>query len=223
MPREQCGPDACGMGIVLVARGKSDKHPTEPTDENADAPPPDDDSSLTDTMEPISLERHCRGVRDGIERFLKAVGLRQPISPILSRAADLHDAGKADPRFQLWLQGANQQAWACADVLLAKSQGVDARNRARSNAARRRAGWPKHARHEALSVLMVRECKAAMDGLAEHERDLLLYLIGTHHGYGRPFWEIEKVANVLSQETPDFVECVNPRWLSPARTGRVPT
>src|ERR1019366_3060295 len=50
-------------------------------------------------------------------------------------------------------------------------------------------------------------CMAVMDGLAAHERDLLLYLIGTHHGYGRPFWELEKMSDVLSQETPDFVEC----------------
>jgi CRISPR-associated endonuclease/helicase Cas3 len=205
-PNTKAGSDACA-GIVLIARGQPRKHPAEPTDEDDDAPPPGDDSSLTGTNEPIFLDQHCRGVREGVDRFATAIRLAKPLVVILNKVADLHDAGKADPRFQLWLHSANQQAWAGADALLAKSQGVDARSRSNSNTARWRAGWPKHARHEALSVLMVQECRAALEGLADHECDLLLYLIGTHHGYGRPFWEIANDPDVLSRETPDVVEC----------------
>ncbi|MFL5341197.1 MAG: type I-U CRISPR-associated helicase/endonuclease Cas3, partial [Gemmataceae bacterium] len=73
-PNTKARSDVC-PGIVLVARGKPRKYPTEPADDNDDAPPPGDDSSLIGTKEPILLEHHCRGVRVGVDRFAKAVHL----------------------------------------------------------------------------------------------------------------------------------------------------
>ena len=46
------------------------------------------------------------------------------------------------------------------------------------------AGYPKGARHEVTSV-----AAASALGLVEsaHDKELVLHLIGTHHGWGRPF------------------------------------
>ena len=52
---------------------------------------------------------------------------------------------------------------------------------------RRLAGYPEGARHEAGSVMA-----ALALGLLDsaHDRDLVLYLIGVHHGNGRPFFPV---------------------------------
>ncbi|HXG10880.1 MAG TPA: type I-U CRISPR-associated helicase/endonuclease Cas3 [Gemmataceae bacterium] len=198
-------PDGAGPGVVLVAR-KPFKHPSEAGEEE-DAPLPGDGSSLIATAQQVSLAEHCEGVREQVERFAQGVCLDEQFTRILSRAAQLHDAGKADDRFQLWLHGADEREWLNAGGPLAKSQRLDVRNRAASEAARRRAGWPKGARHEALSVLLLQDCPAALERLQEEERDLLLYLVGTHHGRGRPFWSVAEEDDVGSREIPEFVAC----------------
>jgi CRISPR-associated endonuclease/helicase Cas3 len=62
----------------------------------------DDRSSLTLK---ISLERHSQGVRQWVERFVQACGLPETVGSDLALAAWLHDVGKADPRFQIYLCG----------------------------------------------------------------------------------------------------------------------
>lgn len=64
--------------------------------------------------------------------------------------------------------------------LLAKSRrtrGVDRRVRA----------TPAGFRHEALSVALAGK-HPAVQSLSEPDQDLVLWLIGTHHGHGRPFF-----------------------------------
>jgi CRISPR-associated endonuclease/helicase Cas3 len=68
---------------------------------------------------------------------------------------------------------------------IAKS-GLDGRNASAIEAARKRAGWPKGGRHEAASVLLARSNPDALAGLNDPE--LFEYLIGSHHGRGRPLW-----------------------------------
>ena len=90
----------------------------------------------------------------------------------------LHDAGKADERFQLMLSGGDP--WNRPDgFAMAKSGRAVPRN------VWDRAGLPKGWRHEALSVRMARThpwFQRAKDPA------LVLWLIGTHHGFGRPFF-----------------------------------
>jgi CRISPR-associated endonuclease/helicase Cas3 len=174
-------PDQAGQGVVVLGKQRKDK------DYETEAPPTDDTASLTETETEITLSEHCCGVRDQVKEFVERLGLPQDLREVLQRAALLHDAGKADPRFQLWLHGADEAKWANASEALAKS----ARNNGSRAAvfwSRRRSGWPCGARHEALSVLFARETPAAQAGIANS--DLLLYLIGTHHGRGRPFWPV---------------------------------
>lgn len=172
-------PDQAGPGIVVVGNQRKDK------DYESEAPPSDDTASLTESG--VTLSAHCRGVRDQAKQFVERLGLPQSLQEIIQRAALLHDAGKADPRFQLWLHGADEAKWADAPEALAKSS-RNSGSRAAVLWSRRRSGWPRGARHEALSVLFARDTPTAQEGIAD--RDLLLYLIGTHHGRGRPFWPV---------------------------------
>ena len=75
-----------------------------------------------------------------VEEFAHALGLHGTFREAASRAALLHDAGKADPRFQLWLYGSEVEAARNNFDLIAKSK-IEARNPAAMEAARKRAGW----------------------------------------------------------------------------------
>jgi CRISPR-associated endonuclease/helicase Cas3 len=87
----------------------------------------------------------------------------------------LHDIGKLDPRFQRWLDPS-----AAATEPIAKS----GRPWSRWESDRRAAGWPQGGRHEELSRRLV---AAWLDGRpVEWDGDLVLHVVATHHGYGRP-------------------------------------
>jgi CRISPR-associated endonuclease/helicase Cas3 len=70
-------------------------------------------------------------------------------------AAELHDWGKADERFQAVLRQTDRtDAWLMVDTkpdLLAKSNGMPT-TKVQRDAARERAGLPKGFRHEMLSM-----------------------------------------------------------------------
>ena len=90
-------------------------------------------------------------------------------------AARLHDIGKADPRWQEAITGGDLAA---AEVLLAKSPpGV--------RPGQRR--FPP-VRHESLSVAMAERDPQARSAAESDgaDWDLVLHLIGSHHGHGRP-------------------------------------
>lgn len=94
-------------------------------------------------------------------------------------AARYHDAGKLDPRFQVWLNGGAPGAPA---LPLAKSG--RAANDTASRRARIAASWPPGKRHEQTSVAALH---AAAATLPAEGRDLILHLVATHHGDARPF------------------------------------
>ena len=131
---------------------------------------------------PIPLHSHLSGVESIARRYAIGCGLPQPLTDALARAAALHDAGKADPRFQSMLRGGSP--WLSGD-LLAKSAEMPATPVARER-ARAAAGYPSGARHELLSV---RLAQSAPESLSEDAdlRDLVLHLIASHHGRCRPF------------------------------------
>lgn len=137
-----------------------------------------DESSLTLR---VGLEAHCRGVGAQARAFARALGLPPTLVDDLGLAGDSHDLGKADPRFQAWLYGGTRPAGA---ALLAKS-GLDARDRFALTLARAQAGYPRGARHECASVQLLRAHPQLL--ATAHDAELVEYLVGTHHGRGRPF------------------------------------
>ena len=131
----------------------------------------------------VGLEEHSEGVRAYAERF--SIGLPDEIRSDVSLAAWLHDVGKADYRFQVYLHGGNEIRAALAETLLAKSS-LSERQRIAVEQARSVAGYPKGGRHEAQSVALAQENGEIMS--KAKDPDLVLHLIASHHGRARPFF-----------------------------------
>jgi CRISPR-associated endonuclease/helicase Cas3 len=127
---------------------------------------------------PVLLVEHCEDVRLWALRFAKAAGVSRERIEDIGAAGGLHDFGKADERFRALLNGGNPYG-PDGSAVLAKS------GRRSATGAWERAGLPAHWRHEALSVRLARLHPAFA---AAHDPALILWLIGTHHGYGRPFF-----------------------------------
>jgi CRISPR-associated endonuclease/helicase Cas3 len=129
----------------------------------------------------LSLAAHSRDVERKARLFAEIAGLPEDRVSDLALAGYLHDAGKADSRFQTWLYYGdplgpdpdNQ------DEVLAKS------GRFLPPHAREASGLPPNWRHEAFSVRLA--LAHARFGEA-HDHELVLWLIGVHHGHGRPFF-----------------------------------
>lgn len=130
---------------------------------------------------PIPLEIHSADVERKAEEFAIAVGLSEERIVDLKLAGFLHDLGKVDHRFQQWLHygdplGVDQEN---GQSVLAKS------GYPMLMALRTKVYLPAHWRHEALSVRIAVETKRFAEA---KDPELVLWLIGTHHGYGRPFY-----------------------------------
>ncbi|MCL5881410.1 MAG: type I-U CRISPR-associated helicase/endonuclease Cas3 [Candidatus Thermoplasmatota archaeon] len=143
----------------------------------------DDTSSYTAD---VTLESHSQGVEKYVKHFASALGLSTDTVEDVATAGLLHDLGKADPRFQSWLYGGT--AWNHGVPVLAKSSGPGKDFRA-IIAARDAAGYPKGGRHECYSYAIVRKNPHLIDQRAS-DRDLVEYLIGSHHGRGRAMMPI---------------------------------
>jgi len=143
----------------------------------------DDDSSSFIGTE-LGLRKHLSDVRAQTEVFARSLGIADDLIADVALAAWLHDVGKADRRFQQILVGGSEFRLALQLEPLAKSAGesLDAVARAR---ARQRSGYPAYYRHEVLSVVMLEQTEGAL--VAAHDPDLVLHLVGSHHGWCRPF------------------------------------
>ena len=163
------------QGAVIVAdRGIADA--IVPNDDSA---PWTENDSLSQTAKgPVSVEDHTEHVARFTRRFTDLLGFGESVASDLFLAAFLHDAGKADRRFQTMLSGGDP--WNRPDgPVLAKS------GRPPIPGAWRRAGLPNDWRHEALSVRMAQSHPRFAEA---RDPALVLWLIGTHHGFGRPFF-----------------------------------
>lgn len=127
----------------------------------------------------VLYKAHVEAVELRATSFAGLLALPPEIVETVRFAARYHDAGKLDPRFQVWL---NDGSAADPDRLLAKSGRSG--NDPRSEAARRAAGWPHRKLHEAISATLAARVDDWPVGV---DRDLLLHLIASHHGDGRPF------------------------------------
>lgn len=163
-------------GVVLIGPARKGKRSAAPATE--------DDEAGTLTGHAVTLDQHGRDVRARAKLFAAAAGLSPDRIVDLALAARLHDEGKADARFQAWLHGGDRLLAAIgSDAPLAKS--ARRMTMGESRAARRAAGLPKRWRHEVASV-----ARAAADPRLGEARDpeLVLWLIGVHHGHGRPLF-----------------------------------
>jgi CRISPR-associated endonuclease/helicase Cas3 len=139
-----------------------------------------DDLSIAGELSDAARQLDKHGTEVG--RLARSTAIRagvpEPLADDVALAAELHDIGKADDRFQLWLDPSGESLHSAR---LAKS----ARPRAQWAADRTNAGWPKGGRHEALSARLSH--RLFEDGaLSANDPDLVLHLVGAHHGYGRP-------------------------------------
>ncbi len=175
-------------GVVIAARfGLTSDATLEPgAGETAEAahvlaagvPATEDDAVGSLDRTELDLLTHSEDVRSKAVTFARACGLSDPVVADIALAGWFHDAGKADPRFQALL--------GTGDPLLLAEEAVLAKSGRRSVPGDLDGtGLPPRWRHEALSVRLAL-CNARL--ATAHDPGLVLWLIGTHHGWGRPFF-----------------------------------
>ena len=149
-----------------------------------DAPIDDfDENSLVASVsasnrELATLAGHGQAVGGQSRMVAERVGLPMGLCEVVERAARLHDMGKADRRFQLWLDPEDKNG-----VAVAKSD----EPRRKWEAMRVQSGWPRGGRHEDLSARLVLAWLQHQPGWGTPlEQDLLVHLVISHHGKGRP-------------------------------------
>jgi CRISPR-associated endonuclease/helicase Cas3 len=142
--------------------------------------PEDDEASFSPGGRMVPLDMHGPSVGRTAQDFALKCGLSTELTKVLGQAGCWHDEGKRDPRFQAWLHGSELKALAAIakGEFLAKS-GRDY-NQWQSAAA---FGYPNRSRHEFVSVRLFEQFGTPSD----ENSDLIRFLIGTHHGRGRPF------------------------------------
>ena len=160
----------------------------------------DEDDAYSATVE-VSLEEHLVGVGRWASRFARGAGLSGEMQRDLEMAARFHDLGKADHRMQAMFHGGNAWAAAASDTLLAKSaqwpSGLGEFRRAREACA-----YPVGFRHELVSVRLIESLPDLLDAAAD--RDLVLHLVTSHHGRGRPFAPVVEDPNPVTVEVDAF-------------------
>jgi len=132
---------------------------------------------------PPTLEAHATAVRVQLEEFTANSGLPESIRSALSLAASAHDHGKADPRTQAFYHGGVRPLG--ADPIAKSVFGTgDPRTEKLAQAT---AGLPRGLSHEIASVAVL---SGRLGGEAptddDIDADLVLHLIASHHGQGRP-------------------------------------
>ena len=130
-----------------------------------------------------TLRDHLEGVGERARDVAKRLNLPDDITDDLYLAGMLHDIGKVDRRFQAQLVGWDPVELERQKAPLAKSlPGMrHVQNHPRGSAQE---AYPRGMRHEVASVALLESNKSVLDGA--HDRDLVMYLVGVHHGWGRP-------------------------------------
>ncbi len=131
----------------------------------------------------IFLDEHCKGVENFVEKFCSKINLESNVVKDIMLSARLHDIGKTESRCQAFLRRKDPDVLN-NDKPIAKSK-VSFSNGMEYEKYRKIARLPKKFRHECWSVALAKnhtEVKKA------HDYELVLYLIGSHHGHGRPLF-----------------------------------
>ena len=132
----------------------------------------DESGSLIGTG--LTLHRHMDGVGDRARRVAERLGMETDFVEDVHLAGQLHDLGKVDRRFQIQLVGGDPVYLENLEEPLAKSlPGVPWIRE-----------YPTGMRHEVASVALVESNTEILTDA--HDKDLVLHLVGTHHGRARP-------------------------------------
>jgi CRISPR-associated endonuclease/helicase Cas3 len=151
----------------------------------------------------VRLDSHLSDVAARAGAIAVGIGLSERLRELVMMAADFHDLGKADRRFQTLLRNGD---WITADLEDGKS------DRLAKSAPGPRVSystlppdmrWPKGLRHEAVSVRLLLDSESWRQGLSSDEQDLVLHLAGAHHGYARPLFP------AVTDSVPTAVEVVH--------------
>jgi CRISPR-associated endonuclease/helicase Cas3 len=142
----------------------------------------DNAASTSASAKPLSLKAHQAAVRDRAREFAANLGLTEPVVEAIRLAAEHHDEGKQDPRFQLMLHRGDPWEAMAATEPLAKS-GMNPTDTAALRLAWLRSAYPQGMRHEALSARISQVLLANRPAV---DMDLVTHLITSHHGFGRP-------------------------------------
>ncbi len=126
---------------------------------------------VAEDAKPVPLDIHLRDVSARARATAARLGLPAHVIDAMTAAGLYHDRGKTDRRFQTMLGS--------TDEPLAKS---GHRRIGEVREAQAMSGLPRGWRHEQRSLL---DCDPAADITAN---DLILRLVGTHHGHGRPLF-----------------------------------
>jgi CRISPR-associated endonuclease/helicase Cas3 len=171
-----------------------------------------DEGSATLPPEPVVLEDHCEGAVSELRVSATRLRLPESLFHTLEFTARWHDAGKCDDRFQLWLHGGDELSRRGFDGLLAKS--LPGQSSTSWKQARALAAYPEGYRHEFLSVWMLAQSRTPVpDAPSSDLAELASYVIGVHHGFGRPLppvtqpTEGERVVETLHKTRFDASTC----------------
>ncbi|GIU85191.1 MAG: hypothetical protein KatS3mg008_1966 [Acidimicrobiales bacterium] len=161
---------AGGVGVVEYRPVKPGRDPIPLRSDALD--------ELSRSQSLVELLAHCDSVGAAAEALGRQIGIADELCEALRAAGEFHDLGKADSRFQRWLDPEE-----VSPEPLAKS----ARPWSKWRADRIASGWPEGGRHEELSRRLV-EAWLAKKGESgpSWDPDLVLHLVTSHHGYGRP-------------------------------------
>lgn len=190
---EQCSVDPYPGGIVITRSLALALESRLHEDEYCEAEPEGDEASITGR--PLLLTEHLADVELAVAQFARNAGLSDELTGSLRRAGRWHDEGKRDPRFQAWLHGSEVKALA-AEEPIAKSGRTPSLWKPST-----RFGYPRGARHEFVSVRLFEQYST--DGAEVWASDLTKLLIGTHHGYGRPFPPVSRDASPVDVTRPE--------------------
>jgi CRISPR-associated endonuclease/helicase Cas3 len=166
-------PHPSGAGWILRGKRRMRGYATELNGE---------DDTASRLARRVTLKAHVADVVRQTEIFAQAHV--SSLQAELARAAEWHDLGKADPRFQAMLNGGDRFR-APRGELLAKSDRMPLSARENDDVMRS-SGYPKGARHELLSVRLAETILHASESDAR-DSDLVLHLVASHHGRCRPF------------------------------------
>ncbi len=157
-----------------------------------------DDSSYFAGGKGVTLSEHTIDVTKLTKKACDQL-LSEKLHEAVALAADLHDLGKADPRFQAMLRRVScsdpRLYWQDDRSLLAKHEGK-ALSRKASAEARERAELPDGFRHELLSLLLAERSEMLPED--DLTKELVLHAIASHHGYCRPLAPV--VSDLKSQD-----------------------
>jgi CRISPR-associated endonuclease/helicase Cas3 len=131
---------------------------------------------------PVTLAKHSEDLSKKLDHFCKHLNLNPKVNNCLRNFGPSHDLGKLDSRNQKLFGWESGEPWAKSP----KHSDNEAK------ALKKASGFPDGARHEMVSVRILEAAGA---------EELLLHLVGSHHGWGRPCAPIVLDTNPVIVET----------------------